>query len=429
MRDGEALLQTTWYRWKPDYDDALLHFDRAAAMFNDARSPRQAAAAYLRASQVAEMQNASSSAGNYLEKSAKLLAGQSVLYQHQAITEFEKAGRLFAEGGNLQHGATTLHLGARLASTIDPPAALRLYTKMVDLYEISEREKLGAPALKEAIELAVKVADWTTTMNLLIKQQEIAVKYNQNTDLNRVLLTKIIISLYQTDLVAADRQYYDALKVKSFPGSPEYRVAAALLEAAEQASVDKYNVAVSNQLLSFLDPEIYKLVRTIPIRDFTPSQPSQQVEDFLARPTPAYSVGASSSSAYPPQQPATAAQPSQRSPVPSSSSSRYSRRTGYVPGEDSPPSSPESENRPLIEQPGFDPSAFQPVPPAAASPAVEAHLSESDDDDDDGAGHETAPARPVLEPKAPIFLNAGEPLPQIAAPPQPILPSNLDDLC
>ncbi|MDP2435867.1 MAG: hypothetical protein Q8P67_09005 [archaeon] len=120
-------------------------------------------------------------------------------------------------------------------------------------------------------------------IEFLEKQMVAAQKFNQQQVVCRCILSIILVLLAQVDFIGADRAYQKYLGVSVFPPSPEARLGAELLQAAQEANAEQFAKALRNPIIGFLDPELTRMALKIPIHEFQPT-PQSGIEQFLMGP-------------------------------------------------------------------------------------------------------------------------------------------------
>ena len=292
--EAVALCTTTWYRWKPNYEEAALTYEKAVELYTSGGCPREAAACLRRLSELyLSSLHQPLIAAIRLERCADLVAADPTpSVAISAFDDYQAAGQYFAEGGNSLRGAAVTLTGARLCARVDAPRALRMYQTALELYGLDENERLAADVYKDAVALAITSQHLDTAVALLELQLAAGQRHGQGHVVCRAAVSVIVVQLSQVDFIAADRAYQKYLGFASFPPSPEARLAAELLQAAQDASAEALERTLKQHasLVSFLDPELARLVAKLPIREFQPT-PQYGVEQFIMATPPVAAPG------------------------------------------------------------------------------------------------------------------------------------------
>jgi len=272
--EGDKLASKTLLRWKPDWEGAVLCYEKAATSFKNAKEYTRAKTAYKKcAVGFQNLQIAFSAAKNY--EAAAMMAKESKDYQ-EAVEFYQKSSSFYYENNSYDKAAEVLVSAAkydsffvstkneRIIEDKDPEKANELCNDAMNIFETEERDHFASTTFRYAINLAVKQANYERSLDLIKRYSVIVIKLKQQNDLNKLYLSAIIIHLKRNDFVAASRAYQDYMG-DGFIGSFEAKAAAELLDAYEKNDPQALQTALGKQTFTFLDHNVIRLSKTLKI--------------------------------------------------------------------------------------------------------------------------------------------------------------------
>ena len=173
MAAGAKCMKTGMFsRWKPDWDAASVHYEKAATAFRVAKALPQAMDAYVKASECHRNLDSNFYAAKHLE-TAGLIARDNAKEPAKAATFYEMASTIHTEQGNLDCAGEALSKGARAVEEEDPARGATLFMKACDLYDDEEeaaRLLAAVETFKQAVSFLLRTKHLTQAAATLQKQ-------------------------------------------------------------------------------------------------------------------------------------------------------------------------------------------------------------------------------------------------------------------
>lgn len=263
MKEGDKLSKTNIFRWKADWDSAALAYEKAANAFRSAKIYDSAKYCFLRLSLCQTHMDVYYLAAKSMEN-ASAMAKELKETQECANLLLESC-KLYRTNGNSFQAADTMTKAAKLLEDIDLNQTIKLLTDACELFELDDKDHFSGDTFKQTISMLLKHKKYTEAVDLMILQNRVFVKLEQNHDLHKSCLSVITISLATDDIVASKKYYEQFLDYPSFIHSQEGTTAQELITAFDNHDVDGVKKIVSRHIFNFLDNQVAKIAKNLSI--------------------------------------------------------------------------------------------------------------------------------------------------------------------
>jgi len=260
MKEGEKLLSTTLFRWKPDSEGAATNFQNAAICFKNAKAHEQAKEAYVKAGENFYKSGLLQAAGQAMGDGAAM-AKQLKRYE-EAASLYERSSNCFLENGAPDRAGETLAKAAETIKEVNIDKACEYYLAACDLYFTEGREQFGLEIFKTTTTLLLKAKKYQEASKLIDKEILAFKKQEKKREhLWKFYLSSVILFLATEDFSEATNRYQNYLGEDGFMNCEEGKAAGDMLKAYEDADQNAFNAVVSRQVFNFLENEITRLAR------------------------------------------------------------------------------------------------------------------------------------------------------------------------
>eukprot|EP00056_Hartaetosiga_gracilis_P019613 m.15138 g.15138 ORF g.15138 m.15138 type:complete len:410 (-) comp7812_c0_seq1:195-1424(-) len=263
---GEKALKTSLFKWKPEYDIAVAEFEKAGLHFKLAKLYKQAADAYVRASECHAQPECSSTpyhVGKALE-SASTCAREAKDTQ-RAIDLLHQAALQFRMTGKNAPACSALEKAAKLSEQSgDFKKAHGIWLEVTDLYEEEEKLRQCKRPIENAITAALR-ANYKKSAAKALERQSKLLDGNANaTFVYQSVLSRVVVYISDNDFAAADHAHTEACSdFSGYGSSTEGMLSSRLLQACEDGDEEEFNDIKRNQTFTFLLAEVTLLVRQL----------------------------------------------------------------------------------------------------------------------------------------------------------------------
>ncbi|KAJ4458289.1 putative inositol 5-phosphatase 1 [Paratrimastix pyriformis] len=263
MKEGIKMMGTTLFRWKPDFDTAKDHFDRAAVCYKTANLPDKAIEAYKRASEACykgeRYRLFPLKRQRNLEKAAVLASTTERAPQAAAL--YTQASRLFRENANPDKAAEMLMKGARSLEQSNPEEAANLVNQAIEVYETEDRDVFSEDAFRLLIAIEMRAGRVQECIGVMRRRLEMCVRLGRLENAYKCVLGMVCMHLHLGDTVAAQAVYTEFHELPNFLGTEEDISCSEFISACDQHDEDAFTRAKARQVVVFLDPLVAKLAK------------------------------------------------------------------------------------------------------------------------------------------------------------------------
>ena len=253
VKQGEKYLKTSLTKWKPDIDSAIDEFEKGCTCYRVAEKYDMCRDLSIRLADLQVQKGSTFFAGKSYEQAAQM--AQQLGDLPTAAKHFDKAGQLYVEGGKIdvaQAWWTTVVLAghpdsaAILYERCAPPfqnfdraLSIDFYLKAARLAENSDKAFQAADLYEKAAMQTLRVGNLPKTSELLEVVSAILAGMERFDRLNRVVLYRILLKLFNEDSVAG-RNIFDQA-CREYPTFNEWEESnhiESLLDAFDQDDKD-----------------------------------------------------------------------------------------------------------------------------------------------------------------------------------------------
>lgn len=255
IRQGEKYLKTSFLKWKPDIDSAIDEFDKACTCYRVAEKYEQCRDLSIR---LAELQiqkgiviypisTIKISIYNYLGtpffagKSYEQVAQMTQQLQDLAAAAkyYDRAAQLYAEAGYRDSAAILYERAAPQFQQFDRAVAMDFYLKAARFAEQEDKDYQAADLYEKAAMQAIRMNNFPKTTELLETVTNLLTKLERYDRINRVILYRILLKLFNEDSVAGRNIFDQACQnYPSFDQWEERNHIEFLLDAFDQDDKD-----------------------------------------------------------------------------------------------------------------------------------------------------------------------------------------------
>ncbi|KAI9141652.1 hypothetical protein BKA69DRAFT_1124753 [Paraphysoderma sedebokerense] len=318
-------LSKPWYPapfWKPDWETAAQNYEKAAALYKNAKSHDKAIDTYVKAAEAQRLSDSPYLGAKNLDLAAQL-AVQAKQFD-KAAELYKQASQLFLLNNTPDRATETLEKGARAVEATDIDKCIALYMETCDMYEEQERQRLAVDTFKRTLAVLLKNKRYPEAVNILQRLYSIYSKLSQRPGQSKTALSLVIVLLGMGDEVEAGKSFEKF--VDELGMVDEVKIASELLDAFDKRDQDAVEAAVKQQSMNFLDNEVIRLARSLRVMGSGPTitatptvAPPKMSQPDLSRAALFSPTSISPTTPFPPS--STAAQTSQPAPAPSTAGS------------------------------------------------------------------------------------------------------------
>ncbi|CAF1227779.1 unnamed protein product [Rotaria sordida] len=285
IRQGEKYMKTSFLKRKPDLDSAIDEFDKACTCYRVAERYDQCRDLSLRLAelQIQKVEVSEKQTDAIVFKAPKILsqlfqrelhffAGKSYEQAAQmtlqlqdlptAAKYYDRAGQLYAEGGYRDSGAILYERCAPQFQQIDRSISIDFYLKAARLAEQEEKSYQAADLYEKAAMQAIRMGNFPQTTELLETTTNILTKLERYDRINRVILYRILLKLFNEDSVAGRNIFDQACQnYPSFDQWEERNHIELLLDAFDQDDKDLISQRCQSPYFMAIEPEFVRLIK------------------------------------------------------------------------------------------------------------------------------------------------------------------------
>ncbi|KAI3654042.1 hypothetical protein MP228_000761 [Amoeboaphelidium protococcarum] len=276
VRDAEKALATSFFKRKPDYEEASTLYDKAANMLKAQKQYDQSYDLFIKASDCHYKNESVYFAAKSMEMAGSLYIQSSNKNVKKAADAFVSAAKLFQQNNNGDRAIDMYDKAAKYLDEQDPRYALECYSQAVSLIEDEERIRINGEVFQRYAFLLIRENQLQEASQVLMRYIE-GLRKAQNTHLhNRMGVSCVIVQLAVGDEVAASKLFEQlTLNTPQWPVSDEGKIANQLLDAFEQRDQQKIDQVLKIQQVSFLDRQIIKLAKSLRVLGEQPAVEQQ----------------------------------------------------------------------------------------------------------------------------------------------------------
>ncbi|CAF0967710.1 unnamed protein product [Rotaria sp. Silwood1] len=275
IRQGEKYLKTSFLKWKPDLDSAIDEFDKACTCYRVAEKYEKCRDLSLRLADLQIQKGTPFFAGKSYEQAAQMT--QQIQDLLTASKYFDRAGQLYVEGGYRDSAAILYERCAPQFQQLNRSISIDFYLKAARLAEQEEKLYQAADLYEKAAMQAIRMGNYQQTTELLETTTNTLTKLERFDRINRVILYRILLKLFNDDSVAARNIFDQACQIyPTFDRWEERDYIELLLDAFDQDDKDLISQRCQSPYFMAIEPEFVRLIKRW-IRPTTKTQTTNNI--------------------------------------------------------------------------------------------------------------------------------------------------------
>ncbi|CAF2938634.1 unnamed protein product [Rotaria sp. Silwood2] len=260
IRHGEKYLKTSFLKWKPDLDSAIDEFDKACTCYRVAEKYEQCRDLSLRVAELQIQKGTPFFAAKSYEQAAQMT--QQLQDLPTAAKYYDRAGQLYVEGGYRDSGAILYERCAPQFQQLDRSISIDFYLKAARLAEQEEKSYQTADLYEKAAMQAIRMSNFQQTTELLETTTNILTKLERFDRINRVILYRILLKLFNEDSIAGRNIFDHACQIyPTFDQWEERNHIELLLDAFDQDDKDLISQRCQSPYFMAIEPEFVRLIK------------------------------------------------------------------------------------------------------------------------------------------------------------------------
>jgi tetratricopeptide (TPR) repeat protein len=237
VKQGEKYLKTSLTKWKPDLDSAIEEYDKACTCYRVAEKYELCRDLSIKLAELQIQKGSTFFAAKSYEQVAQMT--QQLQDLAAAAKYYDKAGQLYAEGGQRDSAAILYERCAPQFQQFDRAISIDFYLKGARLAEQEDKAYQAADLYEKAAMQVLRTGNFPKTTELLETVTTILTSMERYDRLNRVILYRILLKLFNEDSVAGRNIFDQACQeYPSFDQWEEHDHIALLLDAFDQDDKD-----------------------------------------------------------------------------------------------------------------------------------------------------------------------------------------------
>eukprot|EP00922_Rhytidocystis_sp_ex-Travisia-forbesii_P061629 GHVS01091306.1.p1 GENE.GHVS01091306.1~~GHVS01091306.1.p1 ORF type:complete len:341 (-),score=49.42 GHVS01091306.1:304-1326(-) len=288
-RARKALKTNVWsLKFSPDYDIAALEFSQAAQCFHAAGDYQQAVSAHENVAKVREGQGDCFGSGRAYEAAGTLLSqqgeqGAGKVAANDIIVYWKKAASCYKDAGKVETCCRLLLKLARLYSdnigngVTNVAETQSMYDECIELYELDDKPHYVSDVYKDYINFLCATKQYDNVLSALDRHIVVLGQLKQHSSLYKAVLSKVVLFLFQCDMVAADLALSNNVVAveAGFMGSREFEIGVSAVEAFQARDSALVERCMSAQVWKYLPVEIARIANQLKLPEI--QQPSSSI--------------------------------------------------------------------------------------------------------------------------------------------------------
>uniref|UniRef100_A0A673GYW1 Gamma-soluble NSF attachment protein n=1 Tax=Sinocyclocheilus rhinocerous TaxID=307959 RepID=A0A673GYW1_9TELE len=242
---AEKYLQTSFMKWKPDYDSAASEYAKAAVAFKNAKQLEPAKEAYLL--------EAEAHTNNRSYPPAALTDMQRL---PEAVQYIEKASMMYVENGTPDTAAMALDRAGKLIEALDLAKAVHLYQQAAGVFENEERLRQAVELIGKASRLLVRQQKFDEAAVSLQKEKNMYKEIENYPTCFKKTIAQVLVHLHRRDYVAADKCVRESYSIPGFSGSEDCVAMEQLLQGYDDQDEEQVSRVCTSPLLKYMDNDV-----------------------------------------------------------------------------------------------------------------------------------------------------------------------------
>ncbi|CAF1199481.1 unnamed protein product [Adineta steineri] len=275
VKQGEKYLKTSLTKWKPDLDSAIEEYDKACTCYRIAEKYEQCRDLALKLAELQIQKGSTFFAGKSYEQAAQMT--QQLQDLPTAAKYFDKAGQLYVGGGQRDSAAILYERCATQFQQFDRTIAIDFYLKGARLADQEDKTDQAADLYEKAAMQILRTGDYPKTTELLETVTNLLTTLERYDRINRVILYRILLKLFNEDSVAGRNIFDQACRnYPTFDQWEERDYIEILLDAFDQDDKELISKRCRRGYFMAIEPEFVRLIKRWVLPDKKKEDEQQQ---------------------------------------------------------------------------------------------------------------------------------------------------------
>ncbi|PAV84921.1 hypothetical protein WR25_21780 [Diploscapter pachys] len=268
-------------KFKPDFDGAAMHLERAAVCYKNADNLQKAVEILKTAAGYYEQLGNLFHAAKAREAAAIHLRDQKM--PEEAFELFSRAMDGYAEAGSLDTAAMTVDKAGKAIAEQAPEKAIDIYKRGLALVQQSDRSKMASEFLQQITKLNMKLGRYDQAKKFVKEEIEKYVEVREYPRVRYLSLALTLLNLKNGDSVAATKDYgWIMSQDKDFEYCEECRICQQLIGYYEVPDDANFQATLKSGVIRSMDNEYLRLTRDLhaPAGGSGPGDENEDEDDF-----------------------------------------------------------------------------------------------------------------------------------------------------
>ncbi|KAH0786535.1 gamma-soluble NSF attachment protein [Histomonas meleagridis] len=276
MKAGVSANKKSFFH-KPDYVTASSSFSKAGDAYSNLNMFAEAKEAYEQAAIAYDNSGLQGKSGECYVSAAKAALNHNE--SNEVLRLLQEAKVRFFECDQPLQGIRRMKEMAQRLKQTDPEVAYVLYDTLLDVIENTEKYHWEKDSFVDFAILANDMEKYPETFQVWDRAKKAFLFLKNYDNAAHCVVSAIVIHLKRNDIVAAENLFNEALQQDWFTKTEDFSMIDMLLRGVKNRDGDLIAIAQKNVILSFLKPEISRIIYSF-------KAPSKAAE----KPTPAANV-------------------------------------------------------------------------------------------------------------------------------------------
>ncbi|CAF0749324.1 unnamed protein product [Adineta steineri] len=260
IKQGDKYMKTSFTKWKPDLDSAIDEYDKACTCYRVAEKYEQCRDLSIKLADLQIQKGTPFFAAKSYEQVAQMT--QELKDLPTAAKYFDRAGQLYTEAGYRDSAAILYERCAPQFQQLDRAISIDFYLKGARLAEQEDKTSQAADLYEKAAMQAIRAGNFQQTTELLETVTNCLTKMERFDRLNRVILYRILLKLFNEDSVAGRNIFNQACQNHpSFDQWEERDHIELLIDAFDQDDKDLISQRCQKPYFMAIEPEFVRLIK------------------------------------------------------------------------------------------------------------------------------------------------------------------------
>jgi tetratricopeptide (TPR) repeat protein len=266
LAEGMKQIQTSVFKWKPDYLAAEPCFQKAGRLFKLAGLMDSAVDAWRKAADAAvHLGNLKQAAMTLENASREMSVAKDEAGKRCAIKLMADCASLLSEAGEPVRAADLRLRGAKLAEGFDKDLAYTMVDQVISIFEgDDDKDVYAVDPLKKALTMQLSLGKHASAMRSFDKLYKIWSRLDQKHNLYKCILSRVVLLLAAADPIAAQHEFDKHFDLAGFTATEEAAAAEDLIGAYTEADIDAMKKVLAKNVFGYLEHAITNVARKLP---------------------------------------------------------------------------------------------------------------------------------------------------------------------